>query len=71
MCLMYYNQLTNSFNLQTAPLLKVHNGVTLNMDRGKVTALILLDLSAAFDTIDHNILTETLNSPELVFILLN
>ena len=52
---MYYNQLTNSFILETA-LLKVHNDVTLNMDKGKVTALTLLDLSAAFDTIDLNIL---------------
>ena len=49
---MYYNQLTNSFILQRA-LLKVHNDVTLNMDKGKVTVLTLLDLSAAFDTIDH------------------
>ena len=31
--------------------LKVHNDVTLNMDKGKETALTLLDLSAAFDTI--------------------
>ena len=44
---------------QTA-LLKVHNDVTLNMDKGKVTALILLDLSAAFDTIDRSMLIKRL-----------
>ena len=38
---------------QTA-LLKVHNDATQNMDKGKVTALTLLDLCAAFDTIGHS-----------------
>ena len=33
--------------------LKVENDVLLNMEKGRVTALTLLDLSAAFDTIDH------------------
>ena len=49
---MYDNQLTNSF---------IHNDFTLNMDKGKVTALTLLDLSAAFDTIDYNILIKCLS----------
>ena len=57
---MCYNQLTNRIILQTA-LLKVHNDVTLNMDTGKVTALTLLDLSVAFDTIGHNILITRLS----------
>ena len=32
------------------------NEVTISMDKGKVTALTLLDLYAAFDTIDYNML---------------
>ena len=42
-------------------LLKVHNDITLNMDNGRVTALTLLDLSAAFDTINHSILMDRLS----------
>ena len=34
-------------------LLKVHSDIIISMDKGAVTALTLLDLSAAFDTIDH------------------
>ena len=42
-------------------LLKVHNDIIISMDQGEVTALTLLDLSAAFDTIDHAILTNRLS----------
>ena len=39
----------------------VMNDIIRTIDRGEVCALVLLDLSAAFDTIDHGILFEILN----------
>ena len=41
-------------------LLKIQNDILLSMDRQEVTFLVLIDLSAALDTIDHAILLETL-----------
>jgi hypothetical protein len=43
-------------------LLQVKNDIHKSLARGEVSALILLDLSAAFDTIDHNILLQRLSS---------
>ena len=43
-------------------LLSIKNEVHLSLARGEPTALVLLDLSAAFDTIDHNILLGYLKS---------
>ena len=40
-------------SIETA-LLRVQNDILAAMDEGNVTALILLDFSAAFDTVDHN-----------------
>ena len=43
-------------------LLRVQNDILIGMDKQKVTLLVMLDLSAAFDTIDHNILLQWLES---------
>ena len=43
-------------------LLRVVNDILSALDNNKVSALLLLDLSAAFDTIDHNILLSRLRS---------
>ena len=41
------------FHSTETALLKVQNDILRSLDAGAVTALVMLDLSAAFDTIDH------------------
>ena len=41
-------------------LLRVTNDLLMACDRGSVSILSLLDLSAAFDTLDHNVLLKRL-----------
>lgn len=41
-------------------LLKIKNDILLNMNKQHVSLLILLDLSAAFDTVDYNVLENRL-----------
>ena len=43
-------------------LIRVTNDILSALDRGEVTILTLLDLSAAFDTVDHDILFSTLRT---------
>jgi hypothetical protein len=45
--------------META-LLKVQDDIFQVMDNQEVTLLVLLDFSAAFDTIDHNVLIRRL-----------
>ena len=47
-------------SVETA-LLKVHNDIVCSLDKKQAVMLILLDLSAAFDTIDHQILLRRLH----------
>jgi hypothetical protein len=63
------NNLLNSFqsaytkfHSTESTLLAVHDHIIQSMSLQKVTALCLLDLSAAFDTIDHSILLHRLSS---------
>ena len=49
----------SSHSTETA-LLNIQDDIHNNMAKGRVTALTLLDLSAAFDTIDHKLLLERL-----------
>ncbi|XP_076601118.1 uncharacterized protein LOC143329205 [Chaetodon auriga] len=43
-------------------LLKILNDIRYNADSQKLTVLVLLDLSAAFDTVDHHILSNRLRN---------
>ncbi len=43
-------------------LIKIINYIRLISDTGKISVLVLLDLSDAFDTVDHNILLQRLEN---------
>jgi len=40
------------FHLTELAILVVHNDIVCAMDQGQIVAVILLDLSSAFDTVD-------------------
>lgn len=41
-------------------LLRVHNDIALSVDAGNPAVLVLLDLTAAFDTVDHAVLLSSM-----------
>ena len=53
------------FHSTEMALLKIQNHIATSMDKGATVGLVLLDLSAAFDTIDHSILFNCLQGPLL------
>ena len=48
-------------SIETA-LVRVHNDILTAIDNNNTVILLLLDLSAAFDTVDHSILLSRLSS---------
>ena len=52
----------NQNHSTVSELLKVKNDILLNMEAQKVTLLVLLDFSAAFDTVRHDTLLNRLKS---------
>ena len=48
------------FHSTETALIKVMNDILLKMNSQHVTMLILLDLSAAFETVDHRIVLEAI-----------
>ena len=56
-----YQYAYKEFHSTETALLKIHSDILASMDAGRITALTLLDLSAAFDTINHTIILSRLN----------
>ena len=57
-----YQYAYRKFHSTDTALLKIHNDILKSMDDGRITALTLLDLSAAFYTTDHTILLKRLGN---------
>ena len=51
------------FHSTETALLRVKNDILLNVNQQRVTLLVLLDLSTAFDTVDHTILLNIAQPP--------
>ena len=57
----YQSAYRKYYSTETATI-KVVNDILWNMERQNITSLVAMDLSAAFDTVDHSILLEVLES---------
>ena len=61
MCDPFQSAYRTGHSTETA-LMKVHNDISRSLDNRGVVVLVILDLSAAFDTVDHGILLERMRS---------
>ena len=57
-----YQSAYRKFHSTETAILAVTNNILWNMENQKVTSLTAIDLSAAFDTVDHNILLSVLHN---------
>ena len=55
----YQSAYRENYSCETA-LIKIVDDILWSMENGEVTALMALDLSAAFDTVDHEVLLRVL-----------
>ena len=49
-----------SCHSRESALMRVHNDIMISLDNGNIVILVLLDLSAAFDTVNHDLLLSRL-----------
>ena len=57
----YQSAYREHFSCETA-LVKLVDDMLWNMEEQKVTAVVAIDLSVAFDTVDHDVLLDVLNN---------
>ena len=61
LCEVFQSAYRAHHNTETA-LLRVYNDIAMSIDNQKSVVLVLLDLSAAFDTVDHSLLLARLST---------
>ena len=61
LCELFQSAYRGNHSTETT-LIRVHNDIVMAIDKGNSAILVLLDLSAAFDTVDHSMLLSRLNT---------
>ena len=61
LCELFQSAYRRNHSTETAPI-RVHNDIAMAIDKGHSVILVLLDLSAVFDAVDHSKLLSRLNT---------